>query len=110
MGSVAGHAVEFHASEKAHGHAQLATLFDHALQADVVTLLRHADPLEGAPPGFQCLGDGVDAVDIVHEVSVYRKPRHETSPGIVNGQDPEGRDFSRAVSRTMVEERRFSAA
>src|SRR5580704_14751066 len=70
MGSVAGHAVEFHASEKAHGHAKLATLFDHALQANVVRLLRHADPLKSPSPGLERLRDGIDAIDIVHKNSL----------------------------------------
>ena len=73
MRGVTGHAVEFHAGEKAHGDAELAAVFDHALQADIVPLFRHADPLESASAGLEGFGDSVDAVDIVHEVSVYRK-------------------------------------
>ncbi len=93
MRRVAGHAVEFHASEKTHRHAQLAAVFDHALQADVVPLLRHADPLESPSAGLERLGDGVDAVDIVHEVfsvskaEVWRgRPRPRASSSRCAGQ------------------------
>ena len=69
---VAGHAIEFGALQEAHGYAQAAAVFDQALQADVVAFFRHADPLEVPSASLQGFGDGVDAVDVVHEVSVYR--------------------------------------
>ena len=38
----------------------------------IAALLGHADPLEGSSASLQRLSNGVDAVDVVHEVSVYR--------------------------------------
>ena len=64
---VAGHAIEFCARHKTHRNGKAAAVFDHALQTDVVPLLRHANPLKGASTGLERLGDGVDAVDIVHK-------------------------------------------
>ncbi len=72
MRGVAGHAVELGALQKAHGHADLSAIFDEALQAEVVALFGHADPLERASARLQRLGHRVDAIDVVHEVSVYR--------------------------------------
>src|ERR1700747_654675 len=82
MRGVSRHPVDFGALQKSHGDAGFAAIFDQALQAKIVALFRHANPFEGASAGLEGFGDGVDAVDYVHEVSVYRK----------------------------VEERRFSAA
>ncbi len=69
MRSPARHLVELGAREKFHWHAQTPAVFDHALEADIVSLLRHADPLEGASPGLERFGDRVDAIDIVHKNS-----------------------------------------
>ena len=55
-------------ARKRTGTPEATALFDHALQADVVPLLGHADPLESASAGLECLGNRVDAVNIVHEV------------------------------------------
>ena len=53
-------------------HAQPPAIFNQTLQADVVALLGHPDPLERPPARLQRLGHGVDAIDVVHEYSVYR--------------------------------------
>src|SRR5579862_3079540 len=72
MRGVSGHAVEFGALKKAHWDADLSAIFDEALQAEIVALFGHADPFERASARLQRLGHRVDAVDVVHEVSVYR--------------------------------------
>ena len=72
MRGISGHAVEFRALEKAHWDADLAAILDQALQAEIVALFRHTDPFEGASAGLEGFGDGVDAVDNVHEGLVYR--------------------------------------
>jgi len=52
MRRVARHLIEFRAFEETYRHAQTAALFNESLQADVVALLRHADPLERPPRAF----------------------------------------------------------
>src|SRR5271170_5770547 len=93
MSSPASHLVEFGACEKFYRHAEFPAVFDHPLQADVVPLLRHADPLESASAGLERFADCVDPIDIVHEVSVYRKLRVQTVPAcrIVFGKGVTGR-------------------
>ena len=73
MRRVARQFVEFGALQETHVHAESPAIFNQALQADVVALLGHADPLKRPPARLQRLGNGIDAVDVVHEYSVYRK-------------------------------------
>jgi len=37
-----------------------------------MAFLGHADPFESPSPGLERLSDGINAVDVMHEVSVYR--------------------------------------
>ena len=67
---VARNAVEFGALHKAHGHSDFSAIFNQPLQAKIVPLLRHANPFKRPAPRLQGLGYGVDAIDVMHEVSV----------------------------------------
>src|SRR5208337_5612869 len=73
MRHVPGHAVELRALDKAHRHVQPPAVFNQPLQANVVALLRHPDPLKRPPASLQGLANGTDAIDVMHELSVYRK-------------------------------------
>src|SRR5579872_7606449 len=74
MCGVPRHVIEFYSGEKLYRHPDLAAVFDHPLHANVVALFRHAYPLESPSTGFERLGNGIDAINVVHDVSVYRKP------------------------------------
>ena len=97
MRRVSGHTVEFGTLQKADGNTNLSAVFDQTLQAQVVTLFRHADPLEGASAGLERLGDGIDAVDVVHEVSVYRKTAKGVRRRIRNSRNPNPFAASRII-------------
>ena len=56
MRGISGKLVEFGALQEAHVHAQPTAVFDQTLQADVVTLLGHADPLKRSPARLQRFG------------------------------------------------------
>ncbi len=68
----ARHLVEFRALQETHLNVQPPTVFNQPLQADVMALLGHADPFKGPPARLQRFGYRIDAIDVVHEYSVYR--------------------------------------
>ena len=65
---ITGHAIKFRSLQEAHRNAQLAALFYDALQAQVVTLLRQADPLERTSLRLDRFAHRVEAVDVVHRM------------------------------------------
>src|ERR1035438_6167894 len=117
---VARHLVEFCALQEPHGHLQAPAIFNQSLQADVVALLGHANPLESPPARLQRFGNGVNSIDVVHEYSVYRKaqqPRsgermQPTAQAVgsrrTNVQAPEGR--KKNTTQTRQEREIFSRA
>src|SRR5207248_5810163 len=64
---VSSHAVEFSALQKPDGHTQTTAILNQALQAQIVALFGHTNPLERAPTGLERFADGVDAVNVVHD-------------------------------------------
>src|SRR5580700_1007145 len=105
MCSSACHLVEFGARQKFNRNAELAAVFDHPLQADVMPLLRHSNPLESPSPGFERLADGIDAINVVHEYSVYRKLRRQTALALSLARPGRARLYRIGEHRTWVAQR-----
>src|SRR5207302_5571062 len=53
MGVISGHAIEFRARDKPHGHSLAAALVHHTLQTQVVAFFGNAYPFKGASTSFQ---------------------------------------------------------
>src|SRR5882724_10966297 len=68
MGAGVGEAFELLLFDEADLNATGAALLEDALQLDVITLARHGDIMHAFGARFQCLFDGMDAVDGVHSL------------------------------------------
>ena len=69
--SVSRHAIEFLTWQKTNSNANLAAVFHHVLETEVMALFRHANPLKRPPLRFERLAHGIDAVNEIHCSPVY---------------------------------------